>query len=327
VTDNQSLPGSGLGMVVRNLRYVIWFFVLNLALAWFGTAAFRFQAKTVLDHSLYSDRLVHGFDLAALIELLARPEFGPTKAPAMAATGFICLFFLATAIFLPGVFQGYASTYRLPRDDFFRACGRNLWRFVRLLLVAGIVFLVVTVAMFAIQGALVKKAGDSTNELLPFEVQMAGLTLIFLVMTTLRIWFDLAEVDVVLSDQRAVRRSIASGFRHTFRSLGRLLGSYVLITILAAILLVAGLWSWIRIVPSQSVFGAFLISQVLLLLLLTMRFWQRGVAVAYWRQRMLVPVVVMEPIVPEPVLPPRSIEPLPSPVIATTPPEPQGSAS
>jgi hypothetical protein len=314
-------------MVVRNLRYVIWFFVLNLALAWFGTAAFRFQAKTVLDHSLYSDRLVHGFDLAVFIELLAKPEFGPTRAPAMAATGFICLFFLATAIFLPGVFQGYASTYRLPRDEFFRACGRNLWRFVRLLFVAGIVMGILTGVLFAIQGALVKKAGDSTNELLPFEVQMAGLTVIFLVMTTLRIWFDLAEADVVLSDQRAVRRSIASGFRHTFRSLGRLLGSYVLITILAAMVLVAGLWTWIRTVPAESVLGAFLIGQVILLLLLIMRFWQRGVAVAYWRERMLVPVVAMEPIVPEPVLPPATIEPLPSPVIVSTSPEPQGSGS
>src|SRR4029077_6374553 len=111
--------------------------------------------------------------------------------------------------------------------------------------------------------------------------QMAGLTVIFLVMTTLRIWFDLAEADVVLSDQKAVRRSIASGFRHTFRSLGRLLGSYVLITILAAMVLVAGLWTWIRVVPAESVLGAFLIGQVILLLLLIMRFWQRGVAVAY----------------------------------------------
>jgi hypothetical protein len=314
-------------MVARNLRYVMWFFVLNLALAWFGTAAFRFQAKTVLDHSLYSDRLAHGFDLAVLIELLAKPEFGPTRAPAVAATDFILLFFLATAIFLPGVFQGYASTYRLPRDEFFRACGQNLWRFVRLLFVAGIVMGILIGVLFAIQGALVKKAGDSTNELLPFEVQMAGLTLIFLVMTTLRIWFDLAEADVVLSDQRAVRRSIAAGFRHTFRSLGRLLGSYVLITIVAAIVLVAGLWTWIKVVPAESVLGAFLIGQVILLLLLIMRFWQRGVAVAYWRERMLVPVVAMEPIVPEPVLPPATIEPLPSPVIVSTSPEPQGSGS
>ena len=50
---------------------------------------------------------------------------------------------------------------------------------------------------------------------------------IFLIMTTLRIWFDLAEADIVLNDQRAVRKSIWSAFRQTFRRLGRLLASYL----------------------------------------------------------------------------------------------------
>ena len=35
-----------------------------IPLAWFGTAAFHTQADIVLGRSLYSDRLVHGFDLS-----------------------------------------------------------------------------------------------------------------------------------------------------------------------------------------------------------------------------------------------------------------------
>ena len=61
-------------------------------------------------------------------------------------------------------------------------------------------------------------------------------------MARLRIWFDLAEADVVFSDQRAVRKSIGAAFRHTWRNLGRLLASYVVATIFAAIVLVGGLW-------------------------------------------------------------------------------------
>ena len=37
---------------------------------------------------------------------------------------------------------------------------------------------------------------------------MTGLAVIFLMMTMLRIWFDLAEADIVLNDQRAVRKSM-----------------------------------------------------------------------------------------------------------------------
>ena len=301
MSDKRSLLGSGLGMVGRNKRYIFWFWLLNLTLAEFGTAAFRKSAHAILDHSMAADRLLHGFDLSVMINLIARPEFGQMSAMTTPAMYFSFLFLLATALFLPGVFAGYASTYRLPREDFFRACGRNLWRFIRLMILAGIVMGIFAGVLFAINGALVKKAGESTNEILPFEIQMIGLTVIFLVMTTLRIWFDLAEADVVLSDQRAVRKSIAAAFRHTFRSLIRLLVSYIVTTIVAAIVLLGGIWIWMKLVAPEKWFAAFLLSQIILLLLLVPRFWQRGVAVSYWKQNMMVPVVTLPPLVPEPV--------------------------
>ena len=320
----RGLLGSALGMVASNKRYLFWYWLLNLTLAEFGTSAFRKSAHAILDHSLAGDRLVRGFDLSVMIDLFARPEFGSMAAVSIPALFFGFLFFLATALFLPGVFQGYASTYRLPREDFFRACGRNLWRFIRLMIVAGIVMGIFAGALFFLNSALVKKAGESTYELLPFEVQMTGLALIFLVMTTLRIWFDLAEADVVLNDQNAVRKSIAAGFRHTFRSLGHLLGTYVMITVITAILLLGGLWTWMRFVAPESVLRAFAVSQLTLLLLLIPRFWQRGVAVSYWQQRMLVPVAALETIEPQPV-PPQvtaDVVPDPAPVIPDLPPTP-----
>ena len=77
--------------------------------------------------------------------------------------------------------------------------------------------------LFGANGAIQKKAVESTNELLPFTLQMIGLGVIFLVMSVLRIWFDLTEVNMVLDD-KGIWRSLGPSFRHTFRSLGRLLG-------------------------------------------------------------------------------------------------------
>ena len=321
--DDRGLLKGGAGVVFRNFRYIVWFFVLNLLLGWFGILTFAGQMHSTLDHSLYADRLLHGFDLAAFIEMLARPEFGPLAPAREAASALVVVFFLATVVFLPGVFQGYASTYRLPRDEFFRACGRNLWRFIRLLIIAAIVMGVVAVPLFIAHGWLVKKAGDSTNELLPFETKVATLAIIFLVMTALRIWFDLAGVDVVLNDQNAVRKSIAAGFRHTWRRLGRLLAVYVFVTIVAAVILVGGLWAWIHFVPTENVVRAFVVSQLILLLLLIPRFWQRGAAVVYWQQNMLVPVVAMEPIAPEPLPSPAVSEPSPVPMMPSSPSTPE----
>ncbi|MFZ1138304.1 MAG: hypothetical protein ABR881_26555 [Candidatus Sulfotelmatobacter sp.] len=323
MSDNKGLLSSGLGMVGRNKRYILWFWLLNLTLAEFGTSALRRSAHTILDHSLAAERLVHGFDLSVMIGLFARPEFGQMQAMTTPALCFAFVFFMATALFVPGIFQGYASTYRLPRDDFFRACGRNLWRFIRLMIVAGIVMGIAAGVLFALNGALVTKVGESTNELLPFEMRMTGLAVIFLVMMTLRVWFDLAEADIVLSDQQAVRKSIAAGFRYTFHSLGPLLASYVVATIVAAVVLLGGLWTWMKIVTPESVWGAFVVSQLTLLLLLIPRFWQRGVAVSYWQQRMMIPVVAVRPIEPQPV--PIAVVSDGAPVIPDAPLPTQGS--
>jgi hypothetical protein len=319
-TRKRNVVSSGLGMLASNKRYIFWFWLLNLTLAEFGAQAFRNAAHAILDHSLYANNLTQGFHLAVFVELLSRPEFGSMRTVTAPALFFACVFFLATALFLPGVFAGYASTYRLPREDFFRACGRNLWRFVRLMIVAGIVMGLFTGVLLALNSKIVEKAGESTNELLPFTFQMIGFAIIFLIMTTLRVWFDLAEADIVLNDQRAVRKSIAAGFRQTFHSLGRLLGSYVLTAVLAAIILLLGLWIWLRFVPAQSVLRAFVVGQIILFLLLIPRFWQRGIAVSYWQQYMLVPVAAVQPIEPAP-LPSPVVTPEPAPVIPEVPPE------
>jgi hypothetical protein len=328
MSENKGLLSDGLSRVGNNKRYIFWFYVVNVGLAWFGAGAFNNQVHEILDHSLRADRLLHGLDVPTLIEMFARPEFGPTMASMAPAMHFAVLFFILTTLFVPGVLQGYAATYRLPREDFFRACGRNLWRFIRLLIVAGIVMGIVAGALFGIRMPLLKKAAESTNEMLPFYISMASLAVIFLVMTALRIWFDLAQTDVVLSDQRAVRKSIGAGFRHTWRNLGRLLGSYVLTTIVATIILVAGIWIWAMFVPAASVFGAVVVSQLTLLLLLIPRFWQRGVAVSYYLQNMVEPIAVQSftpvPVV-APVVAPVVVDPVAAPLIPNLPPEPLGS--
>ena len=80
MSENKGLLSSGLGMVARNKRYIFWFWLLNLMLAWFGTTTFSASAHAVLDHSLTADRLVHGFDLPVMAELFTRPEFGQMAA-------------------------------------------------------------------------------------------------------------------------------------------------------------------------------------------------------------------------------------------------------
>ena len=296
MSENPSLFGSGLRRVMHNKRYIFWFWLLNLAIAFVGTTALRESAHTILDHSLYAENLTQGFHLSAYLEMVSLPNFGASAATISPAVYSTLFFFVFTILFLPGVLLGYSSRYRLPREDFFRACGRNLWRFIRLLILSGIVMGIVAGILFAINSAIVKGVAENTNEVLPFELRMLGMFIIFLVMTTLRIWFDLAETDIVLHDQRAVRKSIGAAFGHTFRNLFRLLANYVAVTIVAAIILIGGIWIWNRFLSAESVLGAFVLSQAILFFLLIPRFWQRGIAVSYWQQKMLAPIVAPVPV-------------------------------
>jgi hypothetical protein len=299
MNENTGLISAGARIVGRNKRYIVWFYLLNLVFAHLGASAYSFSAHNLLDHSFYADKLLHGFDLIVFIEMLARPEFGPMASSTMPAAGFAVFFFVLSLLFMPGVLQGYASDHRLPREEFFRACGRNIWRFVRLFFFFIIIAGPTAGILFGIQSALSKAADKTSNERLPFFTMLICMTIIFLVMTAIRAWFDLAQTDVVVRDNAAVRKSVGFGFRSVRRNFARLVGSYVVIAIVALAILFAGIALWEMIVPSSSVFGAFLISELTLLLLLATRFWQRAAAVAFYiRQKDQIPVLEMPPLAP-----------------------------
>ena len=279
----ENLISTGASVVRRNKRYVVWFYLLNLLFAWLGAAAFTSNARGILDHSLYADELLRGFDRAVLSELIARPEFGPAQSSTRPAMLFAFLFFLTSLVFMPGVLLGYSSDHPISREEFFRACGQNLWRFVRLFVIYAVIAGIISGILFSAEGALVKAVDRTANDdRLPFLAQMLSLAIIFLVLTVVRIWFDLAQTDVVASDQNAVRKSLGWAFQTTRRNLGRLLGTYVVVAIFGLVILAAGIVIWYEIVPPSSVLGAFIVSQAILLLLLGMRFWQRASAVAFY---------------------------------------------
>jgi hypothetical protein len=290
-----------------NKRYIFWFYLLNLGFAWSGATPFSRSAHRILDHSLYADRLLDGFDLAVLEEMITRPEFGPVASTALPALMFALLFFLASILFMPGVLLGYSSDHPISQQEFFRACGRNVWRFMRLCVIFAFIAGIVTGIVFGIHGAVENLLDKSSNDdRLPALLECMTLGFVFLLLTALRIWFDLVETDVVLGDQPAVRKSIRSAFRTTPRNFFSLVGTYLLAAIVAALILLAGIFLWHVLVPPGNVLGAFLLSQAIVVLLLGSRFWQRAIAVAFYlristaRETELSPLPIRLPSTPTP---------------------------
>ena len=278
-----NLISAGAQILGRNKRYILWFYLLNLGFAWAGGISFSRNTHRILDHSLYADRLLHGFDLAVLEEMIARPEFGPIGSSALPALMCAVLFFLASILFMPGVLLGYSSDHPISQEEFFRACGVNAWRFVRLCVVFTLIAGILAGNLSGIHGAVATALDKYSNDdRLPILLEGVTLGLVFLLLTALRIWFDLGESDVVLRDQPAVRKSIRWALRAARRDFFPLLGSYLVAAMAASVILLAGVFLWHALVPPGSVLGAFWVSQATLVLLLVSRFWQRAIAVAFY---------------------------------------------
>ena len=75
MNDNKSLISTGAGIAKRNLRYIVWFYLLNLVFAWFGASGLGTRAHNIMDHSGYSDKVLHGFDLAVFDRIDQPPRF------------------------------------------------------------------------------------------------------------------------------------------------------------------------------------------------------------------------------------------------------------
>jgi len=81
---------------------------------------------------------------------------------------------------------------------------------------------------------------------------------------------------------------VATGFRYARLFWWKLLAAYTAISISALLVLAAGIWLWHVLVPPSSVLGAFVISQLMLILWLSARMWQRAVAAVFYLREMLI---------------------------------------
>ena len=312
-TRNGSLLSAGWRRLLVAKRYVIWLYVINLALGLAATASLGPRLGAVLDSSLYSGRLVHGFDLGTFMELATKPEV--VRGSQMPASLLLAIAFLVVEIFfVGGILAEYLAVARLQRSRFYAACGENFWKMVRLAIPFTIAAGITVGILHGIRTGLGKAFEYSPHERSAFAVQCGMLFIEALALLWVRMWFDLAQTDTVVSGERAIRRSARRGWTHA-RAGGLYRGYFALAVLTAAVIMLGG-WFWWSFALASRVFVSFIILQIILFCILAIRWWQRALAVAWWERRAPVPapepMVVTEPAVI--VTPPAT---LPSPEPAT----------
>lgn len=285
--------------------YLMALYVANLFLGWFATFGLSSQIGAVTGSSSYSERLVHGFDLGVFLELINKPEVAPYSQVSIALV--FSGLFVAFQLFLAGgIITQYLTVERMDRSRFYAACGQNFWKMVRL---APLFVLAAGLAgglLHAIGAALDIATEGSANRQATFALQCGMLVIEALALLWVRMWFDLAQTQLVASGVRRIRSSIAYGFKSA-RSARELYGSYVLLGILTSLVAALGIYLWWTAAPASQVIISFLILQSTLACLLVLRWWQRALA-ADWHQRNTPLAQSTEFLSPEP-LPPESAIP------------------
>lgn len=288
---------------------MVWTYVLQLVIAVLFSVRLHGQLASILDHSLAAQRLTKGFDLGVLADTFMRMGEGPSGGPAAPYAGvplFALLYLLLTAgtLFVYQLASGQLTSSEVPET---RSTGgspigertivekarlstllsiglRYFWRFVRLLLIAAPVTLLILAPLSALRTHWLKASDDhGVIEQALFIRGLITSAAIALIACALRLYFDLTEVYTVqlgLRGDRRIRKSLAPAWRALRSNFAPAYGSFLLIAILGYAAF--GLFSWAALLhlTTTYVFFLFLLSQIGIFLLLASRFWQRGMETA-----------------------------------------------
>jgi hypothetical protein len=279
---HSSIFVEGARRVWARQRILWWIFVVNLVIAFTSVMSVSHRIGDVTDHSLAAQQLVQGFDWGVFSELRTTPgvNYGATLPQSISG---VLVFFVFMLFLTGGILASYANEHRLCVRDFFGNCGAFFWRWVRLLILLLLIMVPIALASRALFDWAGRLINDAAGEKTGYIVFGVFAVLILLVLMAVRLWFDMAQVRIVIEDEKAVRVSCGRAFQLTLSNFGPLFWLYLRTSALAWFGLAAGMWLWTRLSGGSAI----IMFELVLLWWIATRLWQRASEVV-WYQRFVV---------------------------------------
>jgi len=311
MTDQRGLLSEGFRRVWRYQRVAWWMFFVSLVLALLGAVPGAERMHEVADHSLRSQRLVETFDVGDFSALASNPEVN-LFATHGASLHFAIVFFVFVLFLTGGILEAYRADRKLTTREFFEACGSYFWRWVRLLILMGIVLIPVCML-----GSFVwKESGtlldDAAHEKTGYAFFVAGMGVVGLLAMFVRLWFDMAQVRAAVEEETAMWSNTLRAFRLTIDNFSTLFWMYLRISLLGWFVFAAGLYVWAKMPPARFEWTIFFL-EIVVLCGFGMRLWQRACEMIWYQRKFLIPAIAHGPVVPPP----------PSPLLTIAPPAAQ----
>ncbi len=279
---------AGASLLWRRRSLLWWVFAVNLALGGLGTLPAARQLKHALEHRLAGEQLFKGFDLGMFYELLRVPEVNllrfTTSSYLFAALFAICMLFISG-----GILEVYRQDRRrIDTRDFFAASGAFFWRFARLMLFSLVPFALLGNAYLGVEKASDYLGDKAGSDQVGFVIWLAGVIILVMLALFVRLWFDLAKVHTVATDERRMLRTAWKGLKISRRQMRTLLWMYLRISLVAWITLLAAFLIWTKL-PPTAIWATFVLLELVMLVQLGARLWQMASA-TLWYKRAVEPI-------------------------------------
>ncbi len=293
---------SGFSLLWRRQCVLWWIFVVNLVCGVLGAVPATLRLGHALNHSLVEQKLSRGFDVAMFGELVRLPDvqiWRFTSPSLLFAFVFVVFMLFATG----GVLETYRQDRRLTTGEFFAASGAFFWRFVRLLLLSIVPFILVSMIYQALSKAADHIGDRAIADQVGIFLGWGAMTVFLLLALWVRLWFDIAQVRAVAQNERGMWRNTWRAWRITWRDLGRLYGMYLVIALWSWIVVGVGLVIWAKL-PATATRLVFLLLELMMLAQIAARLWQQASAMSWYQQHeemVPAPIPMAEPLPPAPV--------------------------
>jgi len=265
----------GAALVWRRQRVLWWAFVVNLALAGWSARIITSRVGPVLDNSLAASRLlVRGFHFTAAGALSSEP-YGFMNA-GVTPVYFSIIFFFFMLLATGGILEAYWRDETLTAGEFFHCGGTYFWRFFRL-----VIFLLLVLIPVGLLGWGARSAATAIDErsISPypwFWCVGAAYAILILILMSIRLWFDMAEIIAVADSETLSRKCLGRSWSLLCGNYGSLFWLYLRISIVGWIGVALGMHIWVHHVRHDSITTSLLLSQLIVLYWLGTRFWHRA---------------------------------------------------
>jgi hypothetical protein len=277
----------GLGITIRRFPAFLWTYLFNLGLALAFCLPLYRRLSGLMNHSLASQRLSSGFDISVVLETMMRIRGDQGgEMSTMASHGSVVAFLVIYFLLVAGTLFSYITNQSARLSTLIYQGLLHFWRFVRITLLALLAGLFIlgplTIAERHWSSFVDGRFVGRTSLLLTF----AGMLLVLLVASLLRLYFDLVEVYTVQlgthlrisgRPDRRVRRTFAPALRLLRANFFRLWIIFLALSVSGAVIVFFTSRTAIHMLARPHAWPMFLVAQVGLIAMLFLRFWQRGV--------------------------------------------------